>query len=132
MICFSVCMFAVASEKQLSPFERADMFGIGPLGDGGTTSEEERGLRALLKTPDASEKLSQIIRSASPAGQLYALLGLHLRDPQAFDRAIPDFLRRDDIVTTMTGCIINEERMATVAQRIARGEYDHAMQRPPR
>jgi hypothetical protein len=63
----------------------------------------KRALRALLKKPNASEKLSEFVRSASVAGQLYALLGLRLCDRPAFERAVPDFLRRDGIVTTMTG-----------------------------
>jgi len=84
-------------------FEHADVFAIGPISDDATTSDEERALRALLKKPNASEKLSEFVRSASVAGQLYALLGLRLCDRPAFERAVPDFLRRDGIVTTMTG-----------------------------
>jgi hypothetical protein len=77
----------------------------------------KRALRALLKKPNASEKLSEFVRSASVAGQLYALLGLRLCDRPAFERAVPDFLRRDGIVTTMTGCIIYDEPVAAIARR---------------
>jgi hypothetical protein len=121
-----------ATANPVSSFERANVFAIGPISDGAETSDEERALRALLKRPHASEELSELLHSASPAGQLYALLGLRLCDRYAFERALSDFLHRDDIVTTMTGCILDEERVAAVAQRIAKGDYDQTMQRPPR
>src|SRR6266567_644618 len=108
LIWLAVAISATAIAKPPASFEHADVFAIGPISDDATTSDEERALRALLKKPNASEKLSEFVRSASVAGHLYALLGLRLCDQPAFERAVPDFLRRDGIVTTMTGCIIHD------------------------
>jgi hypothetical protein len=132
LIWFAVAVSTTAIAKPPASFERADVFAIGPISDGAMTSDEERALRALLKKPNASEKLSESVRSASVAGQLYALLGLRLCDRPAFERAVPEFLRRDSIVTTMTGCIIHDEPVAVIARKIAQGDYDQTMQRPPR
>jgi hypothetical protein len=132
LIWFAALIWTTAIAKPPSSFERADVFAIGPISEDATTSDEERSLRTLLKKPNASEKLSEFLRSGSAAGQLYALLGLRLHDRDAFERAVPDFLRRDDMVTAMTGCILHEERVAAIARKIAQGDYDQTMQRPPR
>ena len=132
LIWFAVAISATAIAKPPTSFEHADVFAIGSISDDATTSDEERALRALLKKPNASEKLSESVRSASVAGQLYALLGLRLCDRPAFERAVQDLLRRDGIVTTMTGCIIHDESVAAIARKITQGDYDQTMQRPPR
>lgn len=132
LIWLAVAISATAIAKPPAFFEHADVFAIGPISDDATTSDEERALRAFLKKPNASEKLLEFVHSASLAGQLYALLGLRLCDRPAFGRAVPDFLRREGMVTTMTGCIIDDEPVAAIARRIARGDYDQTMQRPPR
>ena len=132
LIWFAVAISATAIAKPPASFDHADVFAIGPISDDATTSDEERALRALLKKPNASEKLSALLRSASVAGQLYARLGLRLCDRDAFERAVPDYLRRDGVVTAMAGCIIHDERIAAIAQKIAEGDYDQTMQRPPR
>ena len=131
LIWFAVAIAATAIAKSPASFEHADVFAIGPISEDATTSGDERALRALLKKPNAGEKLSELVRSASVAGQLYALLGLRLCDRSAFERAVPDFLRRDGSVTTMAGCTIRDEPVAAIARKIAHGDYDQTMQRPP-
>jgi len=132
LIWFAVAVAATAIAKSPASFEHADVFAIGPISYGATTSDEERALRAFLKKPNASERLSEFVHSASVAGQLYALLGLRLCDRPAFERSVPDFFHRDGIVTTMSGCIVYEQPVATIARKIAQGDYDQTMQRPPR
>src|SRR3954465_7406054 len=63
-------------------------FALGGVGVAGTMSAGERGLREILKSPDAVTRLEGLLPGASPAGKLYILLGLHLRDRAACERAL--------------------------------------------
>ena len=106
-------------------------FPTAPTGELGSMSDGERHLRVLLKQTERTPKLLQLLKSASPEGQLYALAGLRISDRFSFDRIIPSFLTRDERVTTYVGCIGSHEPMHVVAQRIADGKYDRDLQRPP-
>jgi hypothetical protein len=110
---------------------RENVFALGGVGVAGTMSSGEKDLRAVLKEAGAVQQLQSLLRNASPAGQLYALLGLRLRDRPAFEQAVPAFRKRSDTVSTMHGCIMMKEKMDSVVQQIEHGNYDTALARDP-
>src|SRR5262245_12558776 len=57
----------------------------------GVTPDSVHSFRRLLDVPDASTRFAQLLREATPAGQLYALCGLFFTDAAAFRSAVPDF-----------------------------------------
>jgi hypothetical protein len=128
-------LLSIVSVSTASPdsekLRRATFFAVGGIGERRDMSEGERSLRALLRQSDAQEELAELLGSASPAGQMYALVGLRVRDRDAFDRALSGFAMREDIVSTVTGCFGFDERVRVVAHRIAQGDYDKAMARSP-
>ncbi len=95
-------------------------------------SEGERCLRNLLANPDATAKLEGLLTKATPAGQLYALLGLRLHDRAAYERAAKDFHAPDGEVETIGGCIISHTPFKQLLDRIKAGQYDQALTRPAR
>jgi hypothetical protein len=94
-------------------------------------SDGERDLRAILNQPDAATQLRQVLPGATPAGQLYALLGLRLRDRAAYEQALPALRKRTDVISTARGCILTKEEMAGIVRQIEHGDYDAAITRPP-
>ncbi len=107
------------------------VFALGGVGVAGTMSGGEKDLRALLKESDAVPQLKSLLKKASPAGQLYALLGLRLRDRPAFDQFVPEFRKRTDEVSTAHGCMLMKEKMEDVVKQIEHGDYDAALSREP-
>lgn len=87
-------------------------------------SEGERALREVLKEPDAIAWLENALPNSSPAGQLYALLGLRLRDRSAFQRALEKYRTNDAKVQTMRGCILQQESFRDLVKQIEHGDYD--------
>ena len=75
---------------------RENVFALGGVGVAGTMSSGEKDLRAVLKEADAVQQLQSLLKNASPAGQLYALLGLRLRDRPAYEQAVPAFRKRSE------------------------------------
>jgi hypothetical protein len=108
-----------------------NVFALGGVGYAGTMSSGEKDLRAVLKDADAVQQLQSLLKDASPAGQLYALLGLRLRDRPAYEKAVPEFRKRSDAVSTMHGCMMMHEKMDRIVQQIEHGDYDTALTRDP-
>ena len=104
-------------------------FALGGVGFAGVMSEGERTLREILKEPDAARRLESVLPDASPAGQLYALLGLRLRDRAAYERALEKYRANDGKVQTMRGCIIQRESFRDVVKQIEHGDYDSSLAR---
>jgi hypothetical protein len=89
-------------------------------------SDGERSLRSLLEDPLATTKLEGLLTKGTPAGQLYALLGLRLRDHAAYQRAAEDFHAPDVEVETIGGCIIWDAPFKQLLDRIKAGQYESA------
>ena len=119
---------AIASDTD-SILRKISAFAVGGVGVAGTMSEGERALRELLKQPDAVVRLEHMLPDASAPGQLYALLGLRVRDREAYRRALARYGQRDVNVQTMRGCILQQEPFTTLVKQIDHGDYDPSLSR---
>jgi hypothetical protein len=104
-------------------------FALGGIGVAGTMSSGERALREILKNHDAVARLEALLSSASPAGKLYALLGLRIRDRAAYERALEKIRATDATVETARGCILSREPFRDLVKEIERGQYDSFLER---
>ena len=104
-------------------------FALGGVGVAGTMSAGERALREVLKTPDAVSQLEALLANASPAGKLYALLGLRIRDRAAYERALEKCRALDAKVETARGCMLDHESFRDLVKEIERGQYDTFLER---
>lgn len=104
--------------------QSAGSFALGGVGAAGTMSAGERSLREVLKKPDAVAQLEALLPNASPAGKLYALLGLRIRDHAAYQRALDKYRGIDAKVETARGCILSQESFRDLVKEIERGQYD--------
>ena len=140
MACFLVCASIFVSTRVTSAtasdsveqLRRIESFAVGGIGIAGTMSDGERSLRSLMEDPVATMKLEGLLTKATPAGQLYALLGLRLHDRAAYERAAKDFHAPDGEVETIAGCIIWHAPFKQLLDRIKAGQYDQALTRPAR
>ena len=87
-------------------------------------SDGERALRAIMRGPDATTQLESMLLRASPAGRLYALLGLRLRDRTIYARALRALPREDAQVEVMRAGIIRTESFRAIVTEIQHGKYD--------
>jgi hypothetical protein len=117
---------SAASEAAL---QKTMTFALGGVGYAGAMSEGERTLREILKESDAPKRLESVLPNASAAGQLYALLGLRLRDRAAYERALEKYRTNNANVQTMRGCIMQRESFRKLVEQIERGDYDSFLAR---
>src|SRR5438270_8074299 len=104
--------------------QKTSMFALGGIGVAGTMSEGERALRELLRGSDALVRLDRLLSTADPAGQLYALLGLRLKDRAAYERAIAKMRPTDAKVQTARGCMLSDEPFRSLLKEIDSGQHD--------
>ena len=116
-----------ARSEQSAPdvtLRKTELFALGGIGVAGTMSEGERALRELLKESDVAARLEKLVADASPAGQLYALLGLRTLDRAAYERALGKLRSTNAKVHTARGCMLSEESFSDLMKEIERGQYD--------
>jgi hypothetical protein len=100
----------------------AERFTVGGVGFAGSPSRQEMAFRHLLKQPEAISRCTKLLTEATPAGQVYALLGLRLLDQQAFKAALPRYKESDSEISSMSGCVVTRTTAAKLAREIERGE----------
>jgi hypothetical protein len=85
---FAVSVVATPENTATRDLAAAKSFAFGGVGVAGLTSEGERNLRAVLDRPDASLQLQAALARATPAGELYILVGLRRCDRAALRRSL--------------------------------------------
>ena len=112
---------AYSALKSVSSFDAGGfIFGV---------TDDEASLRVLLKQKQAVDVFQSLLKEATPAGQMYALVGLKSADPIAFDKAVTPFLTLKTKVRVMYGSIEAEDTVATVADDIRKGNIALSAQR---
>ena len=114
-----ICALAATPDLAHTQF-----FALGGIYEDGRMSDGERALRAVLRRSDATVRLEAILLHASPAGRLYALLGLRLRDRAIYARALRMLPHEDVQVEVMRGCVIRSESFRALVSEMQHGKYD--------
>ena len=131
-IAFLILLVPCAQSEQSAPdvtLRKTELFALGGIGVAGTMSEGERALREVLNESGITPRLEKLLSDASPAGQLYALLGLRVRDRAAYERALQKLRTMDAKVQTARGCILQQESFGDLVKEIERGVYDNFLAR---
>src|SRR3954464_3653573 len=121
--------FANEKTKPESSLSQISSFSFGGVGVAGTMSQGERALREILSERDAVARLEGLLSQASPAGRLYALVGLRMRDRAAYQRALEKYRANDATVETARGCMLQQEPFRDLIREIEQGHYDSFLER---
>src|SRR6267378_3109551 len=95
-------------------------------------SEGERNLRAVLERPDASQQLQAALSHATPAGELYILVGLRRCHRAPYQKIFGSLARPNDNVEVARGCMISREPFRQLLSQIQDGRFDDYLSQPPR
>jgi hypothetical protein len=115
-----------APSTPLHSLAQAKIFALGPVGFAGKTSEEERQFKALfaLDRDRAKQELERLYSSGNPQAMGYALVGMRKLDPKRYAGLLVTARTSDVAVTTMWGCMMESEKLRTVANDLDSGKYD--------
>jgi hypothetical protein len=109
----------------------AKSFAFGGVGVAGLMSQGERNLRGVLDRPDASQQLQAAIAHATPAGELYILVGLRRCDRVAYQKVLGSLAGSNDDVEVARGCMISREPFRQLLSEVHDGRFDNYLSRPP-
>jgi hypothetical protein len=74
------------------------------VGYGGSLSKNAEAFRAILAAPDPKRAMRALYTEGTLVGKLYAVAGLYLVDPEAFEPAARALVKRGGTVSTQDGC----------------------------
>jgi hypothetical protein len=125
--CFSSDLSSQGSNSVQTAHEQLlniKCFAFGGVGYAGTTSPGEIAFRAVLESTNALELFETTLSKGSDEAKLYALCGIRSLNKESFNAAAKSLKATNPKVTTMSGCLVTEEKVSVVIRRIADGAYD--------
>ena len=87
----------------------ASQFAIGGVGYAGVRTHEELAMRELRDYPRGEEQLRNLLRDATPAGQMYALFALRQLNVRDYANLSEPYRHSSAVITRQNGCIVHEE-----------------------
>ena len=101
----------------------AERLNSAAIGYSGITPPEVLAWHVILTSPNADSVFKALVKTASTPGRMYALVGIRLTDPVAFEKLAASIVSRGGAVPTMDGCVMTTERVSDVVGQIGRGEW---------
>jgi hypothetical protein len=108
--------------------EKSQCFRVGHVGVAGVIPNEAIALHRIMKRDDASAALEELYSKGSPAGKLYALLGLRFVNKAKYEELMPQLKQNTDKVETQAGCIVYTETVQAIISSMEAGNYDYDIQ----
>ena len=81
--------------------------------------------------PDASRQLQAALTHATPAGELYIVVGLRRCDRAEYQKIFASLPRPNGDVEVARGCMISREPFRQLFSQIQDGQFDDYLSRPP-
>ena len=116
-------------DKAYERLMKTDVFVFGGVGFAGTTSEGEKGFHVVLASTNGVEVLRKVLKDGTREAQMYALCGLRKLAPDDFRTEAERIGAEKATVKMMTGCLMFEEPVSKVVERIRSGAYDGDVKR---
>ena len=121
-----LCAFTALAENSdpLKELSSIHDFAFGGIGAAGTTSKGEIACRQVLHRPSAERDFVDLLTTGNAQARCYALVALHGLNPALYAERVREFEGDKSKVTTIGGCMIMEQTMASVVTNIGNGRYD--------
>lgn len=96
-------------------------FAFGGVGIAGTTSPGERDYKVVLARSSAMADFKRLFSIGNPQAKAYALVGIRTLNPRRYRELSRKFYDSKENVSTMRGCLISTESVASVLKQIEDG-----------
>ena len=127
LIAFCASIFAQTDRRFVLPLlETTQVFALGPVGFGASTSQQELEFKQILALPypRATEQMEKLYATGNPQAMSYALAGMRKLDRKRYAELLVSVRASDVTVQTMSGCIISKEKLRKFADDLDTGKYD--------
>jgi hypothetical protein len=109
-------------------------FAFGGVGYAGITSQGETDFRVLMTEPRAIalQSFEKLYATGDSESKAYALAGIRELNPVEFDQMLSSLQHSTEKISTMEGCLLEEQPLVRVAANLKSGRYDHWIGRQPK
>ncbi len=118
---------APALQEAYRSLRTTNTFSGPAVGVAATTPDTVKALRVILKDPAAEKMLKQLLAEATWEGQLYALAGLYVINPEFARTVAKPYQSNLKMVQTLFGCITAEMPVSEVTKQILEGNLPRAL-----
>ncbi|HWG19801.1 MAG TPA: hypothetical protein VG225_04660 [Terracidiphilus sp.] len=135
-----LAVFSVAGRGQdvaasaLKHIATTPYFAFGGVGYAGITSQGETDFRVLITQPRAIalQSFEKLYETGNGESKAYALAGIRELNPGEFDQMLSSLLHSTEKISTMEGCIVEQQSLAHVGANLKSGRYDYWIRRQPK
>jgi hypothetical protein len=128
------------TDQAFRTLTHAKIFNLGGFGFARGMTRDKKAFRLLLRSGNSVTSFQRLLREANPEGQLYALYGLYLIEPDAF-RSEVERLKHDDgppgrweemifiekgKIQSAVGCVLFQGDRKVLVEHMANGDFDQA------
>jgi len=110
----------------------ARVFAFGGVGFAGTTTDGEKAFHVVLASTNRLELLKRVLKDGTREARMYALCGLRKTAPEEFQVEAERIGSEKETVKMMSGCLMFQEPVSSVVERIRSGAYDGDVDRDQR
>lgn len=110
----------------IQSLSNSNVFAFGGTGYAGKRSDGEKNFRVLMTQPReiALSTFEQLFSSGNPQAKAYALAGIKKLDRDRFKQLRMSLKSSNEIVTTMSGCVVEEMPLSKVTDMVDQGAFD--------
>ncbi|HJR66297.1 MAG TPA: hypothetical protein VJ802_07685 [Gemmatimonadaceae bacterium] len=112
-----------AVAESMDILRHAPRFEAAAVGYSGSVPTSVVAWLTVVRSAAPDSLLRKLLQTATPAGQLYALAGLRVTNPELFAETARDFRTFHPTVPTLAGCIGGSELVRTIVSDLERGEW---------
>jgi len=81
----------------------------------------------MFRADQAAQELERLYSGGNPQAMSYALVGMRKIDQKRYRELLASTRASDVTVRTMWGCIVQDEKIRTVADELDSGKYDPSL-----
>jgi hypothetical protein len=112
-----------APDEAMNLLRTATIFSSAAVGFAGVVPDNVVAWRTVLSQPMAHTLFLDLLHTATPAGQAYALAGLRAISPASFHLWAQPFFNSEMVISTMVGCIISPMTTGAIVDQLQRGMW---------
>lgn len=111
-------MLTLGAYAQTHPLAQVARFDNAHIGYAASQSPNYAAFTSVLKTEQAETVFTEVLDNGTPAGRLYAAVGLYHLDEQKGRAALSQLSRDQSGLETMNGCMVFETTLGEVAAEL--------------
>lgn len=134
LLLVALCVLARAQDASTLALNRiasTKVFAFGGIGYAGVTSPGEKDFRMLMAQPKplALQSFEKLYATGNGQARAYALAGIRELNPAEFNQLMRSMRSSGEKISTMEGCILEQQAFIDVAARLEAGRYDYWIHR---